>query len=88
MIKLYIGSNNVTKVCEVAKIEKILDKTYKGYTIVKSSGVWEGEHEDSVIVSLVEMDGYVLETVIRDLKEELGQDSIMVEIINSVVKFI
>ena len=84
MYKLYIGSNNTTKEVEKEKIIEVLNKYFKGYTIIDSIGLWEGIIEKSVIVSIIDE---VKDEVVEELKEVLVQDSILVEYIDSKINF-
>lgn len=84
MTKLYIGSNNISHICEVEKVEQVLNKYFDGYTIVNSQGYWRGNKEDSIIVSISNGVG---NNIIEELKEVLQQESIMVEVISSIISF-
>ena len=84
--KIYIGSNNITKIVEESKIKDILNNFYKGYTIINSIGLWEGIPEKSIIIEIIGEE--VKKEVIAILKEDLKQDSILVTVDNtSNVKF-
>lgn len=73
--RLYIGSNNDTKVVELDKIEKVLNSRHEGYTIMQSMGYWRGTREDSVIVTVSDDQPKILESI-RQLKEVLRQEAI------------
>jgi len=84
-IKLYIGAENkthkITKAYE-KKIENILAKYWKNFTLIKSRGCYEGQVEDSICAVII-----VLQLVFQDLidcmdelKVELTQEKIGYEI--------
>ena len=72
---LFIGSNNKTKRLEVDKIERIMNKRHKGYTVEYCFGYWQGKKEKSAKV-LVTDDGDLIMQSVKELKRELQQDSI------------
>lgn len=80
MYQLYIGANNVTKLVEVDRIVTRVSEFYKGFTIARTLGYWEGQAEDSVVVTLFSNDDETLavETIARDLCSILNQNSILV----------
>lgn len=73
---LFIGANNITKQLERKKLEQVLDIFAEGYTITESMGAWQGLKEPSVIVYISGLSSRKLQSLIRDLKRELGQDAI------------
>ncbi|MBI2666757.1 hypothetical protein HYX13_04045 [Candidatus Woesearchaeota archaeon] len=88
-IILYIGADNVTKRINEeykCKVEKILARYWEGFTLKKCDGYYKGEVEESleaviIVLKLVFKD---LEDCVNDLKVELVQESIGVEIIANV----
>ncbi len=91
MIKiiLYIGADNKTKKINdkyQKKIENILRKYWKNFTLTKHTGCYEGEVEESIsaaiiVLTLVFQD---LTDCIDDLKVTLVQESIGYEIIANI----
>ena len=59
--QLYIGQsiNGVDYEVPINRIYTIIDNYYKGYTIIKGCGVWEGRHENSIIVTIVDTKFYL-----------------------------
>lgn len=84
-ITLYIGGDNKTKKIDEeykVKVENILTKYWEGFTLTKCDGYYRGEIEESleaiiIVLKLVFKD---LEDCIHELKVELVQESIGVEI--------
>lgn len=83
---LYIGANNETKQVEQEKLEYLLDGFTDGYTVIKSTGVWKGEHEDSVIVTIMSEPEH-LETLLKVLKMDLKQEAIAYQQVNELKFF-
>lgn len=85
---LYIGSNNETGELEYKKAKEIITSYFKGYTTSLVKGMWEGKEEDTLKVEIatLEPEGKVRDLCIQ-LKNELQQDSIMLDI-NGEVDFI
>ena len=74
-INIYIGSNNKTKRLEQAKIERILARRHKGFTMQRCTGYWLGTKEHSLQVLLDDEQARIDETL-GELKTELEQDAI------------
>ncbi len=74
-IELFIGSNNTTHKVELDKLEKILAKYHKGFTIQPAVGYWMGVKEDSVSVIISDELSTILSTIAA-LKVVLKQDAI------------
>lgn len=74
--KIYIGSNNESKVLEIDKIKSIINKYHDGYTIILAKGYWKGIEEDTAIIEII--DSLVSEDMIKELKEVLKQEAILV----------
>ena len=91
---LYIGANNTTKELELDIIKNILNDFVKdfntGYTIVESVGIWNGQEEKSCIVTIFDTDMQMFDIVgiCHVLKDKLQQDSILVEYIEAITKFV
>ena len=73
--KIYIGSNNDTKILELDKIQNILNIWIESYTIIQATGVWKGTKENTAIVEIY---GTYNLGIIELLKRELKQDTILV----------
>lgn len=73
--KIYIGSNNDTKVLEIEKIKEVMLQSNSGYTLILASGFWEGIAEDTAIIEIY---GDYNTGIIPELKTQLKQDSILV----------
>ena len=50
--RIYIGSNNDTKILELDKIQNILNIWLESYTIIQAIGVWKGIKENTAIVEI------------------------------------
>jgi hypothetical protein len=77
--RFYIGSNNKTKLREINKTISLLNSSgLKGYSIIKSLGLWENMKENSFIIEVMNTDdinindnkAYFLKNL---LEEELKQ---------------
>jgi hypothetical protein len=84
-IILYIGADNSThKVTDeyMAKVEQILSKYWKGFTLTKHKGYYEGYIEESLsaVIFVLQLVFKDLENCVNELKVKLVQDSIGVEI--------
>lgn len=73
--QLYIGANNVTKQCEVDKIESIVGTNHEGFTVYPATGYWLGTKEQSVVVVITDTQAKI-DATIQQLKTELEQDAI------------
>lgn len=85
-VTLYVGANNQTKIVEVSKMQKVLDKYFMGYTIIPCRGRWQGTNEKSVQVQIFD-DKYKVDDIVgkvRELKTVLVQDVILADINNEV----
>ena len=89
-INFYIGANNTTKIVERDKALAILSSYYEGMNVTEIIGYWQGEKEDSILVSIVTetVDFTLVKTVCKKLNAELDQQAIMVEILDSNALFI
>jgi len=83
---LYIGSNNKTLTVDHDKLTYLLDGFTDGYTIIKSDGVWQGNHEDSVVV-VIKSEPELLNTLLKVLKSDLEQDAIGYQLVNELKFF-
>lgn len=52
LYKYYIGANNKTKKVEESKAIGIVSKFFKGFTVAKTVGYWQGEKENSIIIEV------------------------------------
>jgi len=84
-IRLYIGADNKTgKITPEyeKKIEEILSNYWKGFTLHKCKGYYEGEVEESIeaVIIVLKLIFRDLENCVSELKIELSQKEIGVEI--------
>ena len=86
LTRLYIGSNNSSKVLELDKIKQLLSEHFEGFTIETATGYWKGEEKQTAIVS-IETDKD-LPPIIRYMREQLNQESIAFEAANSTLIFV
>jgi hypothetical protein len=74
--KIYIGSNNETGELELAKIHWVLQMLGNcGYTLTQGKGYWQGKTENTAVIEIY---GNYNTGIIPELKQELGQNSILV----------
>jgi hypothetical protein len=80
-IEIFIGSdNNTRKIGKnyLERIRKWADKVFpNGYTLLRSKGFYNGVSEDSVIISVLSDKDLALEQDIKQLRNELKQDSVL-----------
>jgi hypothetical protein len=80
-IEIFIGSdNNTRKIGKnyLERIRKWADKVFpNGYTLLRSKGFYNGVSEDSVIISVLSDKDLALERDIKQLRNELKQDSVL-----------
>ena len=86
---MYIGADNKTHKLTteyIKKVEDVLSKYWKGFTLTENRGCYEGTIEESITVVI-----YVLNLVFKDLfkcidelKIKLIQDEIIYEITTNV----
>ena len=77
---LYIGSSNLTHELELSKIKAIIAIYFKGYTLQKVSGVWEGKAENTAMVTIATDEKSIINKLAGHLKTALKQDAIMVQL--------
>lgn len=91
-VVLYIGANNTTKVVDMPILTAVLDEHLNGYTIQKSTGVWCGDTEPSVVVTIlytgIQYDARKVRDMVVILKDTLKQDAIIMEIAPTKLIFI
>ena len=86
---LYIGQNNDTKKLESDKIEKIVSSYFDGFTAIEVIGFWRGKKELSLKIEIVtDEENAKLVRLCKELKKELKQESIGLEITKSNFAFI
>ena len=76
---LYIGSNNDTGELQVDLAESVLRDFFDGYTLTYATGVWRGQREKSLVVTICDTaDGAESRRVrVMDaLCVTLGQDAV------------
>ncbi len=80
-ITLYIGSDETRKIDDhfMSKVHSVLKRYFRGYTIQKSIGFWEGLQEESIEI-IVFVDNLLtkkLEACVDELKHVLQQEKII-----------
>jgi len=88
LYKLYIGANNETGETEIKKAVKIISEYYEGFTIIKTSGYWQGKAENSFIVEINTDNTKAIGLLVIGLKEELKQEAIGVAEMKTEIEFI
>ena len=92
--RIYIGLTSRTndETFETAAVQTILDKHFEGTTIVQATGLYQGQAENSLIVTVINCCRWEIpedqfkkkiNNLVVDLKNSLKQESILVEYINS-----
>ncbi len=62
------------------EIEKIVNKFYPGFTVVKGEGFWRMQKEDSLIIEIVTQDEDTkINTVAQEIKELNKQEAVLVQ---------
>ena len=88
-IYFYIGSNNETGLLEKEKAEAIIGKFFDGFTAFEVIGYWKGTKEKTLLIEVItEVEAVVITRIAKELKQELKQEKILVEILNSTAVFI
>ena len=89
-INFYIGSNNKTHKLEKEKALSILSSAYEGMSVSEIIGLWKGEKENSILVSVMteKADYTQIKTICKELNRKLDQQAIMVEVLESNAIFI
>jgi len=92
--RLYIGltSRTTEETFETGLVQAILDKHFEGATIEHATGVYHGNAEESVIVTVINCCGWEIpekefrekiNNLAKNIKNALKQESVLVEYINS-----
>jgi len=92
--RLYIGlaSRTNEETFETGLVQAILDKHFEGATIEHATGVYHGNAEESVIVTVINCCRWEIpekefrqkiNNLAEDIKNTLDQESVLVEYINS-----
>ena len=76
LYKYYIGANNATKKVEEKKAIGIVSKFFKGFTVSKTVGYWQGESEKSMTIEIESDDLVQIMATGQELCKELAQYSI------------
>ena len=84
--KIYVGSNNVTKKLELAKILDVMQISQSGYTLTQGQGFWrtctdsasQSYKTTNENVAIIEIYGDYNTGIIPELKSQLKQNSILV----------
>lgn len=89
-LNFYIGSNNHTHELEKDKALAILASFYEGMSTSELIGYWKGQSEKTLLVSVVceTVDYTQVKSVCKRLNNELDQQAIMVEVLDSNTLFI
>jgi len=89
-INFFIGSNNKTKELEASKAVKIASKYYDGLNASEMIGYWKGVAEKSLLISTFQdvANDDQIKALCQELKTELQQEAIGVEILESNTLFI
>lgn len=74
---IFVGASNETGILDIDRITNIIGK-YGDFTLMRGIGVWQGDREDSAIVTVSGKELDILEAV-STLKIELNQDSIGIQ---------
>jgi len=86
---LYVGHNNETKELEVEKIIEITGNYFEGFTTEQVIGYWKGARENTLKIEIVtDSSDATITKLCRDLRKQLNQDAIMLEIVESNIAFI
>lgn len=88
---IYIGSNNETHKLETEQAIKIISGHFEGFTMYEVIGYWKGSKEKTLKVEIVAENNagdIAIIKMIKELKESLKQDAIMLEKIESNTIFI
>jgi len=85
----YIGSNNKTHKLEEKKILGIVGKYFEGFTAFEVVGYWRGSQEKTLKVEIITDESHAkLVRVGRELKDQLEQESVLLEIVETNAAFI
>lgn len=76
LYRYYIGSNNITHKLEDKKAIEIISKNFKGFTIFKGLGYWQGEQEKNLIVEIETQELEKLMITARELCKALEQQAV------------
>lgn len=89
-INFFIGSNNKTKELEKSKAIKIASKYYDGLNASEMIEYWKGVAEKSLLISTFQevANDDQIKALCNELKAELQQEAIGVEILESNTLFI
>lgn len=88
---IYIGSNNETHKLESKEAIETISKYFDGFTAYEVVGYWKGSQEKTLKVEIVSDEGQGdarIVKMIKELKEVLHQDAILLEKIQSNSVFI
>ena len=78
---LYVGADNETREVDTDSINAYLSNFLDGYTLSHSIGLWKGETEESVIVTiLTDQPLEAMREITSDLRKLLKQTSIFMEV--------
>jgi hypothetical protein len=80
---MFVGSNNVTHKVELDKLTNILDEYLDGYTITNAKGVWQGTHEDSVIVTIANISDQWVRLIAKNVRVNLDQNAVAIQLVNN-----
>lgn len=82
MYRLYIGSDNITNRHNEKRIAVIIEKVseyFDSFSYNLQKGVFRGQEEDTLIVTIGTEDGEKIESLARELRLLLHQDGVGIE---------
>ncbi len=69
-VRIYLGHNNLTeKRFTKVFVVDFFDEYFSGYTIYETDGVYKSEYEESYVIEYLNLDGYVTETMLKDMRD-------------------
>ena len=67
-----------------AGIERIVNKYFPGFSIIKSTGFWRLQKENSLIIEVItEEPAAKIDAIAREIKAENQQEAVLVQIIKN-----
>lgn len=86
---LFIGSNNATHKLETSKACDIISKYHDGFTATEVVGYWMGARERTLRVEIAtEQEEERLIDLCEELRDELEQQAVMLEIAEANINFV
>ncbi len=92
--RIYIGlsSKKLQREIEIEEVEEIISKHFSASTIQQSTGFYNGEREESLIITIIKCCRWEepkenfrkkINNLILQLRDDLGQESILVEYLSN-----